>query len=472
MIERSAKPSEALDRALGLHKAGRYREALDAYRQVLAVQPANVEALTYGGVALLEVGRVGKALDALRRAVALAPDSSEAHGYLANALQVAGRLQDAEAGYRRALEIAPDDARTLNNLGVVLQKLGRVEDAVAGFRRAAALQPSYAEAHNNLCNGLKELGDLDAALAAGRRALDIKPDYPDAYVNYGNALADAGRPEDAIAAYRSALSIQPGSVKALNNLAMAQVVAGRPRDALAALDACLAADPGNTLALATKSVALNEAGEHNAYRDLVDCDSLIGETRVRDASQVDSLSAFNDALAGHVCAHPTLAFEPDKHSTRRGRQSGDLLAEPKGPIAVLERIIHDAVEGYVEDLASRSRHPFLAKRPRRSHLDIWGVVLESQGHQIPHIHTTGWISGCYYVKLPDAFATAQGGHDGWIEFGRPHERYRARAEPKTRLVRPEEGLMLLFPSFFFHRTVPFEAPEQRISIAFDIRPVA
>ncbi len=32
--------------------------------------------------------------------------------------------------------------------------------------------------------------------------------------------------------------------------------------------------------------------------------------------------------------------------------------------------------------------------------------------------------------------------------------------------------MLLFPSFFFHRTVPFEAPEQRISIAFDIRPVA
>ena len=51
MIERSAKPSEALDRALGLHKAGRYREALDAYRQVLAGQPANVEALTYGGVA-------------------------------------------------------------------------------------------------------------------------------------------------------------------------------------------------------------------------------------------------------------------------------------------------------------------------------------------------------------------------------------------------------------------------------------
>jgi hypothetical protein len=32
--------------------------------------------------------------------------------------------------------------------------------------------------------------------------------------------------------------------------------------------------------------------------------------------------------------------------------------------------------------------------------------------------------------------------------------------------------MVLFPSFVFHRTVPFEAADKRISIAFDIRPVA
>ncbi len=34
--------------------------------------------------------------------------------------------------------------------------------------------------------------------------------------------------------------------------------------------------------------------------------------------------------------------------------------------------------------------------------------------------------------------------------------------------RPEEGLMMAFPSYFYHRTVPFEAAETRISIAFDV----
>ncbi len=38
--------------------------------------------------------------------------------------------------------------------------------------------------------------------------------------------------------------------------------------------------------------------------------------------------------------------------------------------------------------------------------------------------------------------------------------------------RPEEGLMMVFPSYFYHRTIPFEAAEHRISIAFDVLPEA
>jgi uncharacterized protein (TIGR02466 family) len=356
-------------------------------------------------------------------------------------------------------------------LGVVLQKLNREVDAMASFRRAIALRDDYPEACNNLCNSLLKLGEIDAALAAGRRAIELKPDYADAHVNCGNALAEAGRTDAAIEAYQAALAIHPTSVRALNNLAMALVVCGRPGEALPLLETCLIASPGNTLALATKSVALSESGETKALRSLVDFDALIGRHLVKPGRHFDSLAEFNGVLARHVSEHPSLTFEPAKHSTRRGMQTGDLLAEPKGPIAVLERVIHDTVQDYVRDLRERSDHPFLARRFRRSHLDIWGVVLESEGHQVPHIHTTGWISGCYYVKVPAAISSAGSQRGGWIEFGRPHERYRPTAEPETRLVRPEEGLVVLFPSFMFHRTVPFVSKEPRISIAFDIRPV-
>ena len=37
-----------------------------------------------------------------------------------------------------------------------------------------------------------------------------------------------------------------------------------------------------------------------------------------------------------------------------------------------------------------------------------------------------------------------------------------------KLVRPQEGTLLLFPSYFWHRTIPFDSAEQRISIAFDL----
>ncbi len=40
--------------------------------------------------------------------------------------------------------------------------------------------------------------------------------------------------------------------------------------------------------------------------------------------------------------------------------------------------------------------------------------------------------------------------------------------PEVCFCRPEEGLMFLFPSYFYHRTVPFESEQPRVSISFDI----
>ena len=40
------------------------------------------------------------------------------------------------------------------------------------------------------------------------------------------------------------------------------------------------------------------------------------------------------------------------------------------------------------------------------------------------------------------------------------------------MFEPEPGLMLLFPSYFYHRTMPFESADMRISISFDVLPKA
>ena len=40
----------------------------------------------------------------------------------------------------------------------------------------------------------------------------------------------------------------------------------------------------------------------------------------------------------------------------------------------------------------------------------------------------------------------------------------------TRTVAPAEGTMVLFPSYLWHNTIPFESEHERISISFDVFP--
>ena len=56
-------------------------------------------------------------------------------------------------------------------------------------------------------------------------------------------------------------------------------------------------------------------------------------------------------------------------------------------------------------------------------------------------------------KLIEAVAEPEEDHKGWIEFGRSQSVCHTAEPPHVHLVRPEEGLMVLFPSFFFHRTI-------------------
>ena len=115
-------------------------------------------------------------------------------------------------------------------------------------------------------------------------------------------------------------------------------------------------------------------------------------------------------------------------------------------------------------------HPFPAAAPAKLTLSVWGVVMQAAGHQIAHIHPAAWLSGVYYAKVPDVVEKGNGSEAGWIAFGRPPEHFHNRVEPEVRAIRPEPGLMVLFPSYFYHHTVPFETDETRVSIAFDLMP--
>jgi hypothetical protein len=47
-----------------------------------------------------------------------------------------------------------------------------------------------------------------------------------------------------------------------------------------------------------------------------------------------------------------------------------------------------------------------------------------------------------------------------------------RAEVIQRHVQPTPGTLVLFPSYFWHGTIPFNTTDERITVAFDVVPRA
>jgi predicted O-linked N-acetylglucosamine transferase (SPINDLY family) len=234
---------DALTLALQHHRAGRLDEAVAAYRQALALQPAYAEAYNNLGCALHAQGHLEEAVAAYRQALALRPAYAEAHYNLGNALQAQSRLEEAVASFRQALIHKPAFAEACNNLGNILQEQGKLEEAVAAYRQAARHRPSYPEAHNNLGCALQAQGRLEEAVAAYRQAVALKPAYAEAYNNLGLARQEQGRLEEAVAAYRQAVRLRPGYPEAHNNLGTALQVQGKVEEAVAAYREALALKP-------------------------------------------------------------------------------------------------------------------------------------------------------------------------------------------------------------------------------------
>jgi hypothetical protein len=93
----------------------------------------------------------------------------------------------------------------------------------------------------------------------------------------------------------------------------------------------------------------------------------------------------------------------------------------------------------------------------------WSVRLNGGGFHINHIHPEGWLSSAFYVRTPSDLK----GDEGALKFGQPGPPT-SPSLAEEHLVRPAPGLLVLFPSYMWHGTVPFASAERRLACAFDI----
>ncbi|KQQ47206.1 hypothetical protein ASF61_00690 [Duganella sp. Leaf126] len=259
-----------LRQAVQLQQQGQLPPAQALYRQVLALDPRQFDALHLLGVIARQQGDTAAAIDLISQAVAIDGSQARAHANLGVALMDAGRVHDALESHERAIALQADYAMAWSNRGNALRQLQRHEEALRSYQRAVALQPNYPEAHCNRAIVLQELGRYAEALDAAEAALDLRERYADAWFARGNALHALHQLPDAVGSFGRAIALQPQWAAAHSALGASLQRLGDFDAALAAYDRALALQPDHALAHYHRGNTLRALGRRDdavaAYR--------------------------------------------------------------------------------------------------------------------------------------------------------------------------------------------------------------
>jgi len=104
-----------------------------------------------------------QAVESYREVLALAPEWIDAHINLGVALYQLGRVEEARDQFAAAVQLDPLSGISRYNLGCVLEEQGHIDEAIDHLRRAARAMPGHADVHFNLALAYEKRGERDLA---------------------------------------------------------------------------------------------------------------------------------------------------------------------------------------------------------------------------------------------------------------------------------------------------------------------
>lgn len=493
---------------LAMLEVGDSGGAKQALERAVGLLPQSTSAWQALGSALRSADDLEGAESALRRAVSLEPANGAAWTNLGVVRRLLGDPSDALACYRRAREAGFDGPELEDAEASAQLDLGEVARALEITRRLTAAAPAYVPGHTMLAHILWEHGDAQAPgedpRDAFRAAVEARPGDRRLRLDYINFLIQAASPEEALeqvcklrssedepelaaleahalelldrsheagAVFARACAARPANAQFLNLYVHHLLRAGEPEAAAARAIEALEQEPANQLALAYLGLAWRLCGDPREDW-LCGYDRLVAEVAVDPPPGYADETAFLSALEATLLTLHTARREPVNQSLRGGSQTSGVLFGRREPVlAALRDAIAAAVSGYVSRLPEDGSHPFLRRKAARVRFKgSWSVRLWSAGRHVNHFHQEGWISSAYYVALPPSVLAPAGGDSaGFIQFGEPPTELGLDLGPR-RVLQPQPGRLVLFPSYLWHGTVPFQDDAPRLTVAFDAVP--
>ena len=233
---------EAMTRADIAASLGKQRDAIEAYRQALSLQPSSTDARLGLADALHDAKDFTQADKEYQQLLAQQPNANEARRGRADTLYELKRWDEAITEYQAAIKAGAADAGIYNNYGNALFRTGdraKREQAIEQYRLAVQKDPKFGEAHAGLANALRTARQLTEAQQLAERGVQLAPESAVAHSILGRVYADLKDFPRATAEGEKAVQLSPSDAFMHVNLGGIYSLQGRLEDALRAyLRAC------------------------------------------------------------------------------------------------------------------------------------------------------------------------------------------------------------------------------------------
>lgn len=443
-----------LERALDEHEL-----ALSSFDTAAALDPADAS-IAHGRARVALEGGLA-AINLFETALHLAPGNGEILLGCAAAMFAAGLGEQAEQLLDLALARSPLWLQGHLQLAQLRATLGKRQLVTQTVERALQSHPRQEQLWTTLFAILlqgQEFAALDEAVARARSRCE-----PAASLLLYETIAAAelnqkDRADRLFAAMPDQLRA-PSQVWQIRHL----LRSGRISEAVAAIDRELESDRA-AVTWPYASVAWRLAGDPR-------CKWLEADERLVSLFDLSRELPAIDKLEQALRPLHRAKGEYLDQSVRGGSQTdGPLFSRIDPQIRALRAAVVRAVERHVQNLPPPDPiHPLLGRarnRPVRFS-GSWSVLLRGGGHHSNHVHPQGWISSALYVALPPR-SPSEPERAGWLTLGEPQKELGIDLAP-FRTIEPKIGRLVLFPSWMWHGTNPFESGE-RLTVAFDVRP--
>jgi tetratricopeptide (TPR) repeat protein len=448
---------------------GRHADAVAGYRALAQAAPNNVEVAHALAIALNAANQQDEAARVAEQALSLGNKSIALYNTYARSLIAQRDFKRAESVLRDCVRLEPRLAEAQNNLaqliwmrtGDLAQATAPLDQALQAFGNEDALWAAKAAI-------LQGGGDAEAAYTCLAARVSRAHSSPMLLIRAGLAALEFDS-ATALNLAERALHALPDNATARTLLVAAQLGVGDAGGAVPHCEILLAHAPDDQYLIALQTTAWRLLGDPR-YEIFCDYKNLIIPIQLQAPPPWSDLAAFFADLRHSLNrlhdpnGHPLL-FQSLRHGTETTQ---DLSRDPDPAIQGLFQSFAAPIREYLKKVGQGSDPLRRRNQGAWRFNGSWSVRLRSSGHHRSHVHPRGWISSACYVELPDCMNDAST-EQGTLSFGQPSMRT-TPALPAEYSVRPSVGMLVLFPSYFWHGTVPFSSNQPRLTVAFDAVP--